>query len=55
MQSLVDTISKERQNHIDEFNNLTLKQIKQIVSQLKTSNIKWTIEKQPQSGLFNTF
>ena len=28
MQSLVDTISKERQEHIDKFNNLTLKEIK---------------------------
>lgn len=30
MQSFVDTISKERQSHIDKFNNLTLQQIKTI-------------------------
>ena len=32
MQTLVNTISKERQDHIDKFDNLTLQQIKQIVS-----------------------
>jgi hypothetical protein len=30
MQSLVDNIAKERKDHIDKINNLSLKEIKQI-------------------------